>query len=98
MDVILSILNGQEDERLDNIAEAIRQRKRAVALSRAATLKPGDKVRITGGISPKYLIGLVGEVAGPPQGDRIPVKLGPEAGRYSGTARTPISCVEPVAA
>jgi hypothetical protein len=94
--IATTILNGDVDEWLGNIIEVVKQRRQAKAFELAATLRVGDKVRLGGNISPKYLIGLEGVVAGPPSGQRIAVTLGPEAGRYAGTARTPISCVEKI--
>lgn len=92
--IVTAILNGAADDNLDAIVDAVRTRRTVVSQITAATLKPGDKVRIVGNISPKYLLGLVGEVSGPAQGERVPVQLGPEAGRYAGIAKTPASCLE----
>lgn len=97
-DIILSIIDGLADENLDGIINAARQRDRALAYRKAATLKDGDKVRLCGNLSPKYLVGLEGTVSGQATGDRVPVDIGIGARRYRGVVRVPLACVEAVAA
>jgi hypothetical protein len=95
-EIIECILTGQADEDLAGITAAVNERKREMSFKTASRLKKNDKIRVCGNISPKYLIGLIGTIAGEIRGARIPVTLGPEAGRYAGTASMPIACIEPI--
>ena len=58
--VIGFIINATDDE-LDRIADAIRQRQRALRALQAAAVSVGAQVRLKG-LSPKYLNGLEGVV------------------------------------
>lgn len=63
-DVIAYVLNA-DDETCHTLGEAVQQRLKAIRQSRAmvvkATIRPGDKVRLTG-IRPKVLDGIEVEV------------------------------------
>jgi hypothetical protein len=58
---------GEFDEQLVQLAEALTARRKAVrnsqALENKSAMKPGDRVVITEGISPKYLVGTTGTVS-----------------------------------
>lgn len=60
------ILEGQHDDDLDVIRDAIRSRAEIIRTQDAAKLRAqlrkGTKVRTTGNLSPKYLLGLTGKV------------------------------------
>jgi hypothetical protein len=97
------ILDGNYDEDIDVIQQALRARHKIVQAQRAAetaaALRPRDRIRITKGIKPKYLIGNEATVEYVER-DRAYVK--PEGfgwGRYA-TSRNlgvPLSCVEKIA-
>jgi hypothetical protein len=51
------IENGAYDKRLDDIMAAIKQRKQILGLETRAQIRPGDVVRFSNRIHPRYLIG-----------------------------------------
>lgn len=58
MDLYQQILNGQYDDDLADITEAIRTRKQLKAKTTVMGIKVGDTVRFSTTIRPKYLVGL----------------------------------------
>ena len=102
--LIASIINGDYDDDLDRIIEAVKSRRRENSERRgrinALTLKPGTRVRLKG-LSPKYLNGLEGEIITDPLGGsgkkhRIAVKLDHPARRYGSIVRPPGNCMEAI--
>lgn len=65
--IFIRLANGEFDSQLDQLAEAIRQRRKYVGrqkgLANQAAFTPGTAVVITGSISPKYLVGVTGTVS-----------------------------------
>jgi len=81
---------GQADRLdIDLIFDLCRSRVKTIGKIHAAKvmadLKPGDRVEITEGISPKYLIGATGTVAAqmPSKPGSLPVTLDNSQGRYA---------------
>lgn len=62
MTVTEMILEGEADHALDEIADAVRQRRNTLATIRFAELQTEDKVRIVGNMRPRYLVGAIAEV------------------------------------
>jgi len=95
--VIAAILKGELDDNLDNIIYVVRERKEALARATFWTLKPGDKVRFTQTVKPRYLAGQTGILVALRQ-KKVTVKLddGP-TGRFGGQIVTPVTLIEKVA-
>jgi hypothetical protein len=100
--IIDLIETGQIDDMVDLLIDAGVARRNFLKEMRSAenraTMSTGDKVRICGSISPKYLLGTVGTVSGKPatrRGD-IMVELPYPVGRFRGTVGVPASCLEMV--
>jgi hypothetical protein len=65
--IFTRLAKGEFDAQLDQLGQAVRDRRKYVSqqkgLENKAALAAGDAVVITGGISPKYLIGVTGTVS-----------------------------------
>ena len=88
--ISLRILNGEADDELSAVADAVKQRESVLARNTVANLKPGDKITLAK-ISPKYLQGLVVEVERVNmrgRGRPVTVKFGDDLafGRYAGSS------------
>lgn len=87
---------------IENIWAACKRRQKYLrdnrAASNAASLRPGDRVRLSG-LSPKYLNGLTGEVVDVLGGTKVQVKLFDGTNRFqAGIPYTvPASCLTKVA-
>ena len=82
--VVTAIAMGELDEHLDNIIEAGRAREKIAHRNKAAALKPGDRVRLTG-IRPKGIDGATGTVQSRRQTSLMIVidkEYAPVAGRF----------------
>lgn len=100
------ILDGKHDADIDALFDALREREKVVrkrrALENKASVKVGDKVRITD-IRPKYLNGLEATVVQTRgrRADDILVKFGERdfsAQRYMGAeVGVPANCIEVIA-
>jgi aspartokinase-like uncharacterized kinase len=62
-DVLTYIVSEADDDAMDLIIDGVRQRQKALQQIAAASVRIGMETRIDG-ISPKYLVGMRGEVAG----------------------------------
>lgn len=60
--IISEIIIGEHDDALVNIDQAITERRKSLARATALTLCPGDEVRFSDTIRPKYLIGKTATV------------------------------------
>ncbi len=64
------IARGEFDDQLDELFQALKDRRKFAGQQKAAqnkaSMNPGDKVRVTAGISPQYLIGVTGTVSPKP--------------------------------
>lgn len=102
--VIASIVNGEWDEDLDRLIEAIKSRRKEASAKQATvnklTLMPGAKVKLQG-LSPAYLNGMTGTVVEEPGFRRnrrkatLSVKLDHAVGRYGayGAVTVPANCL-----
>jgi hypothetical protein len=98
---IVDLIEGGElDDMVDLLIDAAIARRNFLkdmkAAANRAVMSTGDKVRIGGSISPKYLIGVVGTVSCKPatrRGD-IMVEFPYRVGRFYGTVGVPASCLE----
>lgn len=74
--LVKHISRGRLDVYLDDIFEAIRERKNhkrnQLAAHNRVILKPGVRVKIANGIKPRYLAGLKGTVIDPEQAGHLP--------------------------
>jgi hypothetical protein len=57
-----SIIGGAHDSDLDAIVGAIRDRQKILAARTVAAIKPGDTVRFSNEIRPRYLVGKTATV------------------------------------
>jgi hypothetical protein len=64
--LLVAIADGRLDDHLTALAEAVHARQKLLHTVRSATalatLCPGDRVRITEAVSPRYLAGIQGTV------------------------------------
>ena len=102
--IIQDILNGQYDDQIDTLSDALHSRRKIVRQTSIAqtmlTVGVGDTVKFSN-IRPKYMVGAIGEVV-----DKKRTKLGvklisgniPHNGRFriGETLSVPASCVEKV--
>ena len=94
--VIRAISRGELDDVLDRIVLAIKERKRAAGRETLYSVRPGDKVALTG-LRPAYLNGMTGTVTGT-RNTRILVALDnppTDGGRFSNghPLAVPAACV-----
>lgn len=100
------LARGSLDQYIPELVGAINNRQRAIRDQKTRkalfTLsEPGTKVRITGTIKPKYMIGLEGTVvprpkafAGPVRAGTIYVDMGVPIRRYGRILGIPAGCLE----
>jgi hypothetical protein len=101
---VAAFIGGASQAEVDSIFNLCKNRTKVIGTVAAAeamsTMKPGDKVMITGRISPKYLIGATGTVSAQPasRSGSISVVLDHGAGRFSGITPigVPASCLTKV--
>ena len=94
--VLTSIARGRYDDHLAQIVEMVRLRRETIASVMISGLRPGQRVRIIGGIRPAYLVGVVGTVDRT-EGKTVHVRFDVPARRYGRNGRSvgiPASCVE----
>lgn len=83
-----AILGGLHDAELAEIAGAIRDREKIVQRRAASALSPGDTVKFSDSIRPKYLVGLpVTVVKINPQSIVVNCPSESAYGRFSGAKR-----------
>lgn len=100
-DIVLAIMNGELDDSLSGIVEAINARRKvmrqAATLVNKVVLVPGTRVKLVR-ISPKYLEGSVGTVqaGGSHRAKDLPVLLdeGQYTGRFPRRVNVPASSLE----
>jgi hypothetical protein len=101
--IFTDLASGKYDAQLEALSAAIRARRKYLSVQKGlaskAELSPGDKVAITGNISPKYLIGVTGTVsrfparrAGDVQVD-IDEAYHQRVSRYGTSVGVPASCL-----
>lgn len=99
-DLIRLILDGEADDDLEAVGNAIYTRQQIVRQHKAATLRGtiarDDKVRLIDDIRPKYLAGLLATVQRV-GGDFVFVTIDDRyaAGRYSGEIKVRLDLIEP---
>jgi hypothetical protein len=96
--IIKRIRAGEYDDRIRDINHAAYERSKLMrdqrVLDKRAELGPGVRVRLAGGISPKYLLGWEGEVVSVAK-TRATVNFEGTRGRFTGDAlRCPIDTLE----
>lgn len=84
MSVMDLILGGNADGELDEIIEAVRQRRQVLARRAAKQFAEGDRVVVVDNVSPKYLIGATGVVVNQRSDKTVNVRLDQQHGRYKG--------------
>lgn len=100
-DIVPAIMNGELDNSLSAIVEAINARRKvirqAATLVNKVVLVPGTRVKLKG-LSPKYLNGLTGVIreGGSRRTKDLPVLLdeGQYTGRYGRNISIPASALE----
>lgn len=94
----LGIINGDFDEDLDRIRDAIRTREKALLSTKAFSFRVKDRVRFNDHARPKYLVGIEGVVEKVNQSSLV-VRIGKEGGRYANSApRCPLAIVDKIEA
>ncbi|MGH8939285.1 MAG: hypothetical protein ACRDV2_08035 [Actinomycetes bacterium] len=99
--MVEAIARGELDEELGVLGAVINERVRLLATARSmrtlASLRVGDRVRITHSAKPNYLHGRAGTVTGW-AGQNVIVQLDQPVGRFtSGELRCPPLILEPLA-
>lgn len=94
---IAGIVNGEYDDSLTRIRQAIRDREKTIGNTNLYTLNVGQRVRLKA-LSPKYLNGLEGEITALPRGGskRFAVKLDRPTHRFGSTVNPPAACLEAI--
>lgn len=87
------ILNGEADSEFAAIRAAMKQRSKALAAVRVASYSPGDKVRFSSEVRPKYLAGQEAVVKRVLQSNVV-VDLVQPAGRFSTDIRVPATLLQ----
>lgn len=84
-DIVEAIDGGELDDHLEVISACVRDRRKALARRRAATLRRGDTVTFTQAMSPAYLEGLTAKVVRVNhQTVTVDIPDGPEYRRHRG--------------
>jgi hypothetical protein len=100
-DVISQVADGVHDVNLKALLAAVRARheylNRQRGLRNQVAMTPGTRVRVSGNIRPKYLLGLTGTVSGKPsnrEGDlHVQLDSHQRTGRYSHSLNVPATCL-----
>lgn len=94
-DVTSAIITGELDASLDLISQAIKERKEAQSRVLFFALKPGDRIRFTKSVRPKYLAGKVGTLVAL-RDKKVTVNLDGPSGRFNRGIVTPVSLIEKI--
>lgn len=86
---------GQVDHLLDAFVDAVDQRKKVVKRIRAAAFAPGQRVRLTAAVRPRYLVGATGVVEGVNEAS-VSVRFDAPTKRYGAKCRVPANLVEAI--
>jgi hypothetical protein len=100
--LLVAIADGRLDDHLTAVAEAVHARQHLLLTVRSATalatLCPGDRVRITEAVSPRYLAGMQGTVIDVDD-QAATIRLPRPVGRFhSGQVRCPPLALEKLVA
>lgn len=96
-DFITAILDGDLDGDLDRLTAAIRDRKQTVAARVRYQVRPGDTVRFSDVIRPRYLVGLTATVTrANPKSIVVSCPQDSAYGRFAGAqnVRCPLELIE----
>jgi hypothetical protein len=99
-DVLSFVRNATRDD-LTALSSATDSRKKVLTAELASELKPGDRVRLGGRISPKYLAGVLATVKAPsvwdkPKAGTVYVEFDTPQGRFGSGCRGPVNLLEPM--
>jgi hypothetical protein len=87
-DLADDILRGSHDHELDDVASAVRQRSRRLAIERGEallpTLKIGDRIELTS-VKPAYMNGATGTIISFKRGGLFEIRLDNPRGRHRDT-------------
>jgi hypothetical protein len=95
-EIELALLDGDLDKELDLLADAVRSRQDYLAKRAVVGIRPGDTVRFSDSIRPRYLIGQVAKVQKVnPKSIVVDCPVDPSYGRFSGSqnVRCPVSLI-----
>jgi hypothetical protein len=101
-DIVKAITSGAADDNLTAVFDAYKARSRYLrtqeAITNQAELAPGTRVRIAGGIRPRYLVGIRGTVS--PRDDSpkpgflmVDIDESEDTGRFGHHVRVPANCL-----
>jgi|SRR5215472_10767333 len=101
LNIMAQILDGQHDDNLTAIVNAVHERRNALSRIRMTNISINDTIRFTSGIRPTYLAGLTAKVRRV-NGKSVVVDIDadPKFGRFAGkrNVRCPASVIERVRA
>ncbi len=92
-EIMLSIMTGEQDEWLDNIAALVHNRKRDMA-PKIWEFQIGDAIRMVN-TNPKYLNGATGKVRKVNR-TKVVIDLDEQHGRFFRNISTPLTMIEKV--
>ena len=93
-DIVSEVLAGNLDDDLRYLSGVIRDRKDMLTQRVAASLRPGDSIKITN-ISPKYMIGATAKIIRVNR-KRAVVELDNPTGRFMGEITVPLACMQKI--
>jgi preprotein translocase subunit YajC len=99
---IATMIDLADAEDLASIVSIVKDRQQQIRSEQVMSLKPGDRVRLTGSLRPKYLLGLTATVKSIGTKSvrvdtRAEVSWGVQAPRFvQANLKIPITCVEVV--
>ena len=91
--VAAAIAVGALDASLDDIAEAVRLRQKAVARQTAASVSVGARVRLNDKVRPRRMIGAVGVVTKVNEAS-VMVRFEERDARFGGECRVSVTLIE----
>lgn len=81
-DILDAIVDGEFDDDLDGVIEAVQIRRNTLNERKRLEFKVGDTVRFNASASPKYLNGVLATVTEKGRGKKVTVELDEHAGRF----------------
>lgn len=92
---VIDAIFQMEDTDLQVVSQAVKLRKEQLAYRIGFSLNPGDQIRTTSGLSPKYMCGVTGVVR-KVNTKRVVIDFDEPVGRFHRNVTVPLTCVEKV--
>ena len=77
----IAVIDAADDSQLQQLRTAVERRATALKKAEIAALAPGDRVRLVGNLSPRYLMGVTGVLRGT-HGNKQRVEIADADRRY----------------